>query len=195
FPTSYQIERECMGFKRTYAEIVANVTSGQATQVVVLSLPESPTEFLVLESVTADSAGLMDFIAVTETTPTSFNSFLCVTVVENLFEERTTEYLYDFPTLGALAAGNKWMPSPKDARIVDDATLDEDEVAELFAAEIVNKDDVPIEGFWLKLDDALEVDDEIFCPGRSEINMLPPWQRARHKQLIRFGKPASTNLL
>ncbi len=58
FPTSYQIERECMGFKRTYAEIVANVTSGQTTQVVALSLPESPTEFLVLESVTADSAGL-----------------------------------------------------------------------------------------------------------------------------------------
>jgi len=58
FPTSYQIERECMGFKRTYAEIVANVTSGQATQVIALSLPESPTEFLVLESVTADSAGL-----------------------------------------------------------------------------------------------------------------------------------------
>lgn len=115
--------------------------------------------------------------------------------MENLFEERTIEYFYDFPTLGALAAGNKWMPSPKDARIVDDATLDEDEVAELFAAEIVNKDDVPIEGFWLKLDDALEVDDEIFCPGSSEINMLPPWQRARHKQLIRFGKPASINLL
>jgi len=58
FPTSYQIERECMGFKRTYAEIVANVTSGQATQVIALSLPESPTEFLVLESVTADNTGL-----------------------------------------------------------------------------------------------------------------------------------------
>ncbi|MBA7570853.1 hypothetical protein ES708_12609 [subsurface metagenome] len=58
FPTSYQIERECMGFKRTYAEIVANVTSGQAAQVVALSLPESSDEFLVLESVTADNAGL-----------------------------------------------------------------------------------------------------------------------------------------
>ncbi|GAI59137.1 unnamed protein product, partial [marine sediment metagenome] len=33
--------------------------------------------------------------------------------MENLFEQRTIEYLYDFPTLGALAAGNKWMPSPK----------------------------------------------------------------------------------
>ncbi|GAI60022.1 unnamed protein product [marine sediment metagenome] len=58
FPTSYQIERECMGFKRTYAEVVANVTSGQATQILVLSLPESSAEFLVLESVTADNAGL-----------------------------------------------------------------------------------------------------------------------------------------
>ena len=58
FPTAYQIERECMGFKRTYAEIVASVTSGQATQIVALSLPESPTEFLVLESITADNAGL-----------------------------------------------------------------------------------------------------------------------------------------
>ncbi|GAH43717.1 unnamed protein product, partial [marine sediment metagenome] len=50
--------RECMGFKRSYAEIVANVTSGQATQIVALSLPESPTEFLVLESVTADNTDL-----------------------------------------------------------------------------------------------------------------------------------------
>ncbi len=59
FPMSYQIERECMGFKRTYAEVVANVTSGQATQILVLSLPESSPEFLVLESITADSgAGL-----------------------------------------------------------------------------------------------------------------------------------------
>ncbi|MBA7667146.1 hypothetical protein ES703_75231 [subsurface metagenome] len=59
FPMSYQIERECMGFKRTYAEIVANVTLGQATQILVLSLPESSDEFLVLESITADSgAGL-----------------------------------------------------------------------------------------------------------------------------------------
>ncbi len=58
FPASYQIERECMGFKRTYAEIVANVASGQATQILVLSLPESSDEFLVLESVTADNAGL-----------------------------------------------------------------------------------------------------------------------------------------
>jgi len=58
FPTSYQIERECMGFKRTYAEVVANVTPGQATQIIALSLPESPTEFLVLESVTADNTDL-----------------------------------------------------------------------------------------------------------------------------------------
>jgi len=58
FPISYQIERECMGFKRTYAEIVINVTSGQATQVLALSLPESTTEFLVLEAVTADNTGL-----------------------------------------------------------------------------------------------------------------------------------------
>ncbi|MBA7484021.1 hypothetical protein ES707_19540 [subsurface metagenome] len=58
FPTSYQIERECMGFKRTYAEVVANVALGQATQILVLSLPESSPEFLVLESITADNAGL-----------------------------------------------------------------------------------------------------------------------------------------
>ena len=54
FPTSYQIERECMGFKRTYAEIVTNVALGQATQIVALSLPEASDEFLVLESITAD---------------------------------------------------------------------------------------------------------------------------------------------
>ncbi|GAI97116.1 unnamed protein product, partial [marine sediment metagenome] len=57
FPTSYQIERECMGFKRTYAEIVANVASGQATQIVALS-PLFTDEFLVLESVTADNTDL-----------------------------------------------------------------------------------------------------------------------------------------
>lgn len=115
--------------------------------------------------------------------------------MENLFEERTIEFHYDALVEGVIAAGNTWMPTPKQARIVDDATLAEDEVAELYLAEIVNRHDVAIEGLWLKLDDALEVDDEIFCPGVSEIIMLPPWQRARHKQLIGFGKPASTNLL
>ncbi len=58
FPTAYQIERECMGFKRTYAEIVANVTSGQATSVITLS-PPFADEFLVLESVTADNTDLI----------------------------------------------------------------------------------------------------------------------------------------
>lgn len=115
--------------------------------------------------------------------------------MENLFEARITEYPYDAAVEGVIIAGNTWMPSTKDARVVDDAELDEDEVAELFAVEIVNPNDEPIEGLWLKLDDALEVDDELFVPGNSEINMLPPWQRARNKQLIRFGKPASTNLL
>lgn len=115
--------------------------------------------------------------------------------MENLFEERTVEYLYDFATLGALAAGNKWMPSPKDARIVDDAALATDEVAELFAIEILNPNAQPIEGVWVKLDDALEVDDEIFALGNWNELMLPPWQRIRHKQVVKFGKPASTNLL
>jgi hypothetical protein len=58
FPTAYQIERECMGFKRTYAEIVASVTSGQATSIATLSPPLSD-EFLVLESVTADSGAAL----------------------------------------------------------------------------------------------------------------------------------------
>lgn len=115
--------------------------------------------------------------------------------MENLFEERIVEYPYDAAVEGAIAEGNTWIPSTKDARVVDDAELDEDEVAELYLAEIVNRNDVPIAGLWFKLDNALEVDDEIFVPGTSEINMLPPWQRARNKQLIRFGKPASTNLL
>lgn len=115
--------------------------------------------------------------------------------MENLFEERITQYPYDAAVEGAIAEGNTWMPSTKDARVVDDAELAEDEVAELYLAEIVNPNDVPIAGAWFKLDNALEVDDEIFVPGDSEINMLPPWQRARNKQVIKFGKPASTNLL
>ena len=115
--------------------------------------------------------------------------------MESLFEERTIEYFYDFSVRGALAAGNSWMPTPKDARIVDDATLDEDEVAELYTAEILNPNAVPIEGAWVKLDDALEVEDEIFASGDWNTLMLPPWQRIRHKQVMRFGKPASTNLL
>ncbi len=114
--------------------------------------------------------------------------------MENLFEERTIEYFYDFATLGALAAGNTWMPTPKDARVVDDAALDEDEVAELFSMEILNPNSEPIEGVWVKLDDSLEVDDEIFVSGDWNTLMLPPWQRIRNKQVIRFGKPASTNL-
>ncbi len=72
FPTSYQIERECMGFKRTYAEVVANVTSGQATQVVVLSLPESSGEFLVLESITAASTANNAQIYVTRDDDTNY---------------------------------------------------------------------------------------------------------------------------
>jgi hypothetical protein len=115
--------------------------------------------------------------------------------MENLFEERTIEYPYDFAALGALAAGNTWMPGTKDARIVDDAALDEDEVAELYAMEILNPNALPIEGVWVKLDDDKEVDDEIFARGDWNELMLPPWQRIRHKQVVRFGKPASTNLL
>ena len=115
--------------------------------------------------------------------------------MENLFAERTVEYLYDSAVLGALAAGNTWMPSTKDARIVDDAALDEGEVAELYAMEILNPNDQPIEGVWVKLDDAHEVDDEIFALGNWDELMLPPWQRIRHKQVVRFGKPASTDLL
>jgi len=115
--------------------------------------------------------------------------------MENLFEERTIEYPYVFATEGTLAAGNTWIPTPKDARIVDDAALVEDEVAELYTMEILNPNAVPIEGVWVKLDDALEVDDEIFASGDWNTLMLPPRQRIRHKQIIRFGKPASTNLL
>jgi hypothetical protein len=57
FPISYQIERECMGFKRTYSEIVANVTAGQITPILSIA-PPLDEEVLVLESVTADNAGL-----------------------------------------------------------------------------------------------------------------------------------------
>ena len=55
FPISYEIERECMGFKRTYAEIVASAATGTTTPIIT----ESPLEgeFLVLESVSADSVG------------------------------------------------------------------------------------------------------------------------------------------
>lgn len=56
FPISYQIEREFMGFKRTYAQIVANVVAGQTTPVITTA-PLSD-EVLVLESVTADNAAL-----------------------------------------------------------------------------------------------------------------------------------------
>lgn len=56
FPIPYQIERECMGFKRTYAEIVASAATGTTTPIIT----ESPLEgeFLALESVSADATGL-----------------------------------------------------------------------------------------------------------------------------------------
>lgn len=57
FPISYQIERECMGYRRTYPEVVANVTAGQTTPVLSLA-PPFGDEVLVLESVTADNTGL-----------------------------------------------------------------------------------------------------------------------------------------
>jgi len=61
FPIPYQIERECIVSgpfgKRTYAEIVATVTSGQTTPVISMA-PPLGEEFLVLESVTADNAAL-----------------------------------------------------------------------------------------------------------------------------------------
>ena len=56
FPIPYQIEREFRGFKRTYAEIVANVVAGQTTPSITLS-PMSD-EVLVLESVTGDNAAI-----------------------------------------------------------------------------------------------------------------------------------------
>lgn len=57
FPIPYEIERECMGFKKTYAEVVATAASGTTTPILTLSPPLSD-EFLVLESVTADNSGL-----------------------------------------------------------------------------------------------------------------------------------------
>lgn len=57
FPIPYQIERECLGFKRSYAEIVVTVTAGQTTPVISMA-PPLGEEFLVLESVTADNAAL-----------------------------------------------------------------------------------------------------------------------------------------
>jgi len=60
FPIPYQIEREFRGLgpfgKRTYAEIVVNVVSGQTTPSITIS-PMSD-EVLVLESVTGDNAAL-----------------------------------------------------------------------------------------------------------------------------------------
>jgi len=37
FPIAYQIQREYMGFKRTYAEIVANAVSGTTTPIITLA--------------------------------------------------------------------------------------------------------------------------------------------------------------
>lgn len=54
FPLSYQIQRENMGFKHTYAEIIATAPTGTTTPILTLSSP-SRDEFLVLESVTAAS--------------------------------------------------------------------------------------------------------------------------------------------
>ena len=56
FPIPYEIGRECMGFKRTYAEVVASAATGTTTPIIT----ESPLEgeFLALESVSADSTGL-----------------------------------------------------------------------------------------------------------------------------------------
>jgi len=56
FPIPYEIERECIGFKQTYAEVVATAPTGTTTPILTLS-PLSG-EFLVLESVTADNAAL-----------------------------------------------------------------------------------------------------------------------------------------
>lgn len=57
FPIPYEIERECMGFKRTYAKIVASAATGTTTPIIT----ESPLEgeILVLESVSADATGLV----------------------------------------------------------------------------------------------------------------------------------------
>jgi len=57
FPIPYEIERECMGFKKTYAEIVATAATGTTTPILTLAPPLND-EILVLESVTADNAGL-----------------------------------------------------------------------------------------------------------------------------------------
>lgn len=57
FPIPYQIEREFIGFKHTYAEIVVNVAAGQTTPVLSMA-PPLGEEFLVLESVTADNTAL-----------------------------------------------------------------------------------------------------------------------------------------
>jgi len=57
FPIVYEIERECMGFKKTYAEVVATAPTGTTTPILTLSPPLND-EILVLESVTADDSGL-----------------------------------------------------------------------------------------------------------------------------------------
>jgi len=89
FPISYQIEREFMGFKRTYAEIVAAVAIGQTTPVITIS-PLSD-EVLVLESVTADNAGLAlannAQIYVTRDDDTNFLKLPCFAM----------DQAYDFP--------------------------------------------------------------------------------------------------
>jgi len=55
FPIPYGIERECMGLRQTYTERVATTVTGQTTPIVTLS--PLAGEFLVLESISADSGG------------------------------------------------------------------------------------------------------------------------------------------
>ena len=113
--------------------------------------------------------------------------------MESIAEVQKIEYYYDGVT--AIAAGTIWAPGPKDARVVDDATLEADEVAELFRMEVYNSNKQDIAAVWPYIDEISDTRPTIYPSGTWERLMLPPLQVIRGKTVYSFGKPCSRNVL
>lgn len=114
--------------------------------------------------------------------------------MDTLFEYRKVEYPYDGVT--PIAAGTLWKPTAKDARVADDATLEEDEVGECIGVEIYNPNKEPINAVYFVQDLTTPgVQSVVYASGDWDTLMFPPHQLIRWKQPVSFGKPTSTNLL
>ena len=113
--------------------------------------------------------------------------------MESIAEVQKIEYYYDGVT--EISAGTLWEPTPKDARVVDDATLEADEVAELFLMEVYNPNKQDIACVWPYIDEQWDTRPFIYPSGAWERLMLPPLQLIRGKTVYSFGKPTSRNVL